>query len=118
VTHRTLAFAILLAFVGSACSGLGGRGGFDREALSERQTVEERARIIESLAPEDTPISRTRLAAVVEAMATVIKDIDKDLLSPTRQRGEKGASGCEPARSQTDRTHPAVDRKKEKTGGR
>lgn len=54
------------------------RGGFDSEALSERQTVEERARIIESLAPEDTPISRTRLAAVVEAMATLIKDIDKD----------------------------------------
>ena len=78
MTHRTLAFAILLAFVASACSGLGGRGGFDREAPSERQTVEERARIIESLAPEDTPISRTRLAAVVEAMATVIKDIDKD----------------------------------------
>lgn len=54
------------------------RGGSDSEALSERQTVEERARIIESLAPEDTPISRTRLAAVVEAMATLIKDIDKD----------------------------------------
>ncbi len=78
MTHRILAFSILLGFVVSACSGLGGRGGFGEEAISERQAIEERARIMESLAPEDTPISRTRLAAVVDAMAAVIKDIDKN----------------------------------------
>jgi hypothetical protein len=75
---RTLAGPMLLLFTASACSGLDGRGRFEGEAISQAQATEERARIIERLVPEDTPISRTRLAAVADAAATVIKDIDRD----------------------------------------
>ena len=78
MTCRMLAVLILIVFMASACSGLGGRGRFEGETISQAQATDERARIIERLVPEDTPISRTRLAAVAEATATVIKDIDRD----------------------------------------
>jgi hypothetical protein len=83
VTHWTLAFSMLLASIASACSGLAGRDRFSGKAVSQQETREERARIIESLAPEDALISRIRLAAVVDAMATVIKDVDKDRFPQT-----------------------------------
>ena len=76
--HPTIAISIVLLFMSWGCSGIGGRGGFGRETLSEQQATEERARILETLAPEDTPMSRTRLAVVVDAMSTVIKDVDKN----------------------------------------
>jgi hypothetical protein len=78
MTCRILAGPMLLLFTASACSGVDGRGRFEGEAISQAQATEERARIIERLVPEDTPISRTRLAAVACAAATVIKDIDRD----------------------------------------
>jgi hypothetical protein len=69
---------ILLLVTASACSRLDGRGVFESATISQSQTTEERARIIDRLVPEDTPISRTRLAAVAEATTTVIKDIDRE----------------------------------------
>jgi hypothetical protein len=78
VICRTLAVLILVVFMASACSRLDGRGGFEGATISQAQATEERARIIERLVPEDTPISRTRLAAVAEATAMVIKDVDRD----------------------------------------
>ena len=77
MTYRILALASLLALV-AACGGLGDRDRFERETISRAQVTEERAQIIERLVPEDTPISRTRLAAVADATAMVIKDIDRD----------------------------------------
>jgi hypothetical protein len=77
MTYRILVLASLLTVV-TACSGLSGRSRLDSEAISPAQASAERARIIERLVPEDTPISRTRLAAVADATATVIKDIDRE----------------------------------------
>jgi hypothetical protein len=68
--YRVFVSTSLLAFM-TACSGLGGRPRFDH-------ANDARAQIIERLVPEDTAISRTRLGAVAEATATVIKDIDRD----------------------------------------
>jgi hypothetical protein len=78
MTYRRLAGSMLLVFMASACSGLDGSRRFEGERISQAQATEERARIIERLVPEDTPISRTRLAAVADATARVIKDIDRD----------------------------------------
>lgn len=78
MAHAFTAISILLVFLFSGCSGIGRRDGFGPDAVSERQATEERRRIIENLAPEDASISRSRLAAVVDAMGTVMKDIDKD----------------------------------------
>ena len=75
--YRVFVSTSLLAFM-TACSGLGGRPRFDSETISPAQANDERAQIIERLVPEDTAISRTRLGAVAEATATVIKDIDRD----------------------------------------
>ena len=77
MTYRMFVLASLLA-VFMACTGLGGRSRSGSEAISPTQASEERAQIIERLVPEDTPISRTRLGAVAEATATVIKDMDRD----------------------------------------
>ena len=77
MTYRILALASLRALV-AACGGLGDRGRFERGTISQAQATEERAQIIERLVPEDTPISRTRLAAVADATAMVIKDLDRD----------------------------------------
>ena len=78
MTYPRLAVSMLLIFMASACSGLADRTRFERETISPAQATEERARIIERLVPEDTPIPRTRLAAVADATAMVIKDIDRD----------------------------------------
>jgi hypothetical protein len=78
MTYRRLAVLMLLIFMASACSRLADRTRFEGETISRAQATEERARIIERLVPEDTPIPRTRLAAVADATATVIKDIDRD----------------------------------------
>ncbi len=78
MTYRRLAISILLLLMASACSGLADRTRFERETISQAQAAEERARIIERLVPEDTPIPRARLAAAADATATVIKDIDRD----------------------------------------
>ena len=78
MTYRTLAASMLVVFMASACSRLDGSRRFEGERISQAQATEERARIIERLVPEDTPISRTRLAAVADATAMVIKDIDRD----------------------------------------
>jgi hypothetical protein len=77
MSYLIFILASLLGFI-TACSGLGGRSRFDNETISPAQAREERAQIIERLVPEDTPISRTRLGAVAEAAATVIKDVDRD----------------------------------------
>ena len=78
MAHAFTAISILLVFLFGGCSGIGRRDGFGSDAVSERQATEERRRIIENLAPEDASISRSRLAAVVDAMGTVLKDIDKN----------------------------------------
>jgi hypothetical protein len=79
MTYRRLAGPMLLIFIAaSACSGLADRTRFEGETISPAQATEERARIIERLVPEDSPIPRTRLAAVADATATVIREIDRD----------------------------------------
>jgi hypothetical protein len=78
MAYRRLAVSMLLIFMASACSGLAGRTRFERETISQGQATEERTRIIERLVPEDTPIPRARLAAVADATATVIREIDRD----------------------------------------
>jgi hypothetical protein len=78
VAHVCKAISILLILIFSGCSGIGRRDGFGPDAVSERQAIEERRRIIENLAPEDASISPIRLAAVVDAMGAVMKDIDKN----------------------------------------
>jgi hypothetical protein len=62
MTYRTLAGSMLLIFMASACSGLGGRDRFEREAISPAQATEERARIIERLLPEETVFREWRVA--------------------------------------------------------
>jgi len=105
----------LIVFTASACSRLDGRGGFESETILQPQATEERARIIDRLVPEDTPISRTRLAAVAEATATVIKDIDRDRFPRVAKWCEKRAARCELAGPETNRVDSARDRKKKKT---
>ena len=78
MAYRRLAVSMSLIFMASACSGLADRTRFEPETISQAQATEERARIIERLVPEDTPIPRARLAAVAVATAMVIKDIDRD----------------------------------------
>jgi hypothetical protein len=117
VTYRTSAVLILIVFMASACGGLDGRGGFERETISQAQATEERARIIERLVPEDTPISRTRLAAVADATATVIKDIDRDRF-PRVASGVRNVlrdASLQDLR-QIERILPEIERKRKQDG--
>lgn len=79
--YRISASVILLVFLlSSACAPTAASG---RGRGSQRQTADERTDIIERLLPEDSFLSKTKFSALVEAVTTVIKDIDKKTFQHT-----------------------------------
>jgi hypothetical protein len=108
----TLIFVVALSACGSGNSGLF-RSGPERAA---QQSVEQRDSI-DRLVPEDASIPRSRLAAIIDAIRTVRKDIPKEDLPLDGNAVRKVLRGFTQAEiSRVESLVPAMEKRRKAEG--